>query len=77
MVNGVEYSKVNIVSGYGMITKEVTAYQQDQVPTKNVQRAYTFLEVVHKCSNEFDEKARSAYMFLEEYSYILTNLMRK
>nr|GFB97617.1 hypothetical protein [Tanacetum cinerariifolium] len=35
-----------------------------------------FLEGVHICSNEFDEKAHRAHMFLEGYSYVLTSLMK-
>ncbi|GJR96840.1 succinate-semialdehyde dehydrogenase, mitochondrial [Tanacetum coccineum] len=34
-------------------------------------RAYMFLEGVHICSNEFDEKAQRAYMFFEECTYVL------
>ena len=30
-----------------------------------------------QCSNEFDEKVKRAHMFLEWYSYVLMNLMRK
>nr|GEX14531.1 hypothetical protein [Tanacetum cinerariifolium] len=40
-------------------------------------RAYMSLENGHICSNKFDEKAHCAHMFLEEYSYVLTKLMKK
>nr|GFB18406.1 hypothetical protein [Tanacetum cinerariifolium] len=39
-------------------------------------RTHMFLKGVHMCSNEFDEKAHLAHMFLEGYSFLLTNLMK-
>ncbi|GJT00999.1 serine--tRNA ligase-like protein, partial [Tanacetum coccineum] len=32
---------------------------------------HMFLEDEHICSNEFDEKAQRAYMFFEEFTYVL------